>query len=84
MVRQGYADVFPQILKKAIADAKICSNDPVCILSQGQGRESLNLAACHACALLPETCCEEKNGFLDRGLIIGTYDKPNIGFWSDL
>ena len=84
LVRQGYADVFPQILKKAIADAKICSNDPVCILSQGQGRESLNLAACHACALLPETCCEEKNSFLDRELIIGTYDNPNIGFWSEL
>lgn len=83
LVRQGRPDAFPRILKKAITTAKTCSNDPVCILSRGQGRDSLNLAACHACCLLPETCCEERNAFLDRGLIIGTYDQPNIGFWSE-
>ncbi len=83
LVRQGRADVFPRVLKKAIAAAKTCSNDPVCIMSRGQGRESLNLAMCHACGLLPETCCEERNAFLDRGMIIGTYENPEIGFWSD-
>ena len=82
LVRQGRPDAFPRILKKAITTAKTCSNDPVCILSRGQGRDSLNLAACHACCLLPETCCEERNAFLDRGMIVGTYDQPNIGFWS--
>jgi hypothetical protein len=82
LVRQGRPDAFPQIFKRAIDSARTCSNDPVCILSHGQGRESLNLAACHACALLPETCCEERNGFLDRGLVIGTYEYPQIGFYS--
>lgn len=82
LVRQGRADAFPRILKKAIANAKTCSNDPVCIMSRGQGRDSLNLAACHACGLLPETCCEERNAFLDRGMIVGTYDNPEIGFWK--
>lgn len=82
LVRQGRPDAFPRILKKAITSAKTCSNDPVCILSRGQGRDSLNLAACHACCLLPETCCEERNAFLDRGMIIGTYEHPSIGFWS--
>lgn len=84
LVRQGRPDSFPRILRKAIASAKNCSNDPVCILSYGQGRESLNLAACHACALLPETCCEERNGFLDRGLIVGTFAEKEIGFWKEL
>ena len=51
-------------------------------MSHGQGRDSLNLAACHACGLLPETCCEERNAFLDRGMIIGTYESPDIGFWK--
>ena len=83
LVRQGRSDTFPNILRKAIANAQICSNDPVCIMSRGQGRDSLNLAACHACCLLPETCCEERNGFLDRAMIIGTYDYKEIGFWSD-
>jgi hypothetical protein len=84
LVRQGKPDAFPQIFKRAIYGARTCSNDPVCILSHGQGRESLNLAACHACALLPETCCEERNGFLDRGVVIGTYENPQIGFYSNL
>lgn len=82
LVRQGKPDAFPQIFKRAIDGARTCSNDPVCILSGGQGRESLNLAACHACALLPETCCEERNGFLDRGIVIGTYENPQIGFYN--
>ena len=30
----------------------------------GQGPDSCNLAACHSCALLPETSCEEFNRFL--------------------
>ena len=81
LVRQGRPDAFPRIFRKAIANAYTCSNDPVCILSRGQGRESLNLASCHACALLPETCCEERNGFLDRGLIIGTFEDKDIGFF---
>lgn len=84
LVRQGRPDAFPGIIKKAIARAKTCSNDPVCIMSRGQGRDSLNLAACHACGLLPETCCEERNAFLDRGIIVGTYENPEIGFWNDL
>lgn len=84
LVRQGRSDAFPRILRKAIHSAKTCSNDPVCIMSHGQGRDSLNLAACHACALLPETCCEERNSFLDRGMIIGTFDDSAMGFWSDI
>ena len=84
LVRQGRSDTFPRILRKAVANAKTCSNDPVCIMSRGQGNDSLNLAACHACALLPETCCEERNVLLDRGVIVGTYDDPKIGFWSDI
>lgn len=84
LVRQGREDTFPHIIKKAVAEAQTCSNDPVCITSRGQGRDSLNLAACYACALLPETSCEERNAFLDRGLIVGTYDNRGIGFWNDI
>lgn len=84
LVRQGRPDAFPRIFKKAVNAAKTCSNDPVCITSRGQGRDSLNLAACHACALLPETCCEERNAFLDRAMIVGTFEDRGIGFWSDL
>lgn len=82
LVRQGRPDVFPGIIKKAIENAMTCSNDPVCSLSMGQGRDSLNLSACYSCTLVPETSCEEFNVFLDRGVILGTFEKPNIGFLS--
>lgn len=84
LVRQGRADIFPKIFNKAIENAKICSNDPVCSLSQGQGRDSLNMSACYSCALIPETSCEEFNCFLDRGVVVGTFDNPNIGFFQDV
>ena len=82
LVRQGRADTFPKIFNKAIENARTCSNDPVCSLSQGQGRDSLNLSACYSCALIPETSCEEFNSFLDRGVVIGTFDNPNLGFFE--
>ncbi len=84
LVRQGQPDAFPRIFMKAVNAAKTCSNDPVCIMSHGQGRDSLNLAACHACALLPETCCEERNAFLDRGMVVGVFEDKTIGFYSSL
>jgi hypothetical protein len=83
LVRQGRSDCLPCTFFKALETAKWCSNDPVCIQSHGQGRESLNLAACHTCTLLPETSCEEFNVFLDRGLVIGTLKNEQAGFFSE-
>lgn len=84
LVRQGRWDYFPRILHEAVSSAKWCSSDPLCIESEGQGFQSMNLAACHACALLPETSCEIMNRYLDRGLVIGLLNEPEIGFLSDL
>jgi len=42
------------------------------------------LAACHACALLPETSCEHHNSFLDRGLLVGIPNNPGMGFFVEL
>ncbi len=83
LVRQGRFDAFPGIYKKAIESAMTCSNDPVCNLSMGQGRDSLNLSACYSCSLIPETSCEEFNIFLDRGTVVGTYEKREMGFYYD-
>lgn len=82
LVRMGQPGRFEGVLKGAIAAARWCSSDPVCIDSRGQGPDSCNLAACHSCGLLPETACEEFNRFLDRGLVIGTLADPDLGFFS--
>lgn len=84
LVRQGRCDSLPHILIDAIRKARWCSSDPVCIDSLGQGRDSLNLAACHACTLISETSCEEFNVFLDRALLVGTLENREIGFFNDI
>lgn len=84
LVRQGEPGRIEDTVFAAMQNAAWCSSDPVCIQSLGQGPESCNLAACHNCALLPETCCECGNRLLDRGLVVGTPDDRELGFFSKL
>ena len=83
LVREGRPDYLPSIIDSAIKNNEWCSQDPLCIESEGQGLDSLNLASCHACTLLPETSCEERNRFLDRGLLFGTIDNRELGFFNN-
>ncbi len=82
LVRQGKPGNLETIVYNAIENARWCSSDPICIDTKGQGPNSCNLAACHNCALLPETCCEESNMLLDRAMLIGTLDNPSIGYFN--
>lgn len=82
LVRRGEPNKLEDTILSALDHARWCSSDPICIESLGQGPESCNLAACHNCALLPETCCENGNRLLDRGVVIGTLDDPSIGFFN--
>ena len=84
LVRQGEPGRLEDTIVSAIHNAEWCSTDPICINSPGQGPDSLNLAACHNCALLPETCCELGNRLLDRGVVLGTPENPDFGFFSSL
>jgi hypothetical protein len=80
----GRAERFSVLLAEALIGSERCSYDPVCIESPGQGREGLNRAACHACALLPETSCGYLNLFLDRALLAGSRTEPQLGFFADV
>ncbi|XVX20374.1 DrmB family protein [Actinomycetota bacterium] len=84
LVRMARPGNLRSVFASAISDARWCSTDPVCMDAgeKGQGPDSCNLAACHGCALLPETSCEEFNRFLDRGLVIGTFSDPSLGYFS--
>lgn len=70
LVRQGEKGRIEDTIVSALKNALWCTSDPICIQSAGQGPESCNLAACHNCVLLPETCCECGNRLLDRGALI--------------
>jgi hypothetical protein len=52
--------------------------------SPGQEPDACNLAACHCCALLSETSCEEQNRLLDRAVVVGTLERPSLGFFEGL
>ncbi|WP_406096612.1 DrmB family protein [Streptomyces sp. NBC_01013] len=83
LVAQGEPDRLESALRSALLRAQWCSADPLCVESRGSGVGEINLAACHACVLLPETSCEHNNGLLDRALLIGTPEDPSIGFFSE-
>jgi hypothetical protein len=85
LVRLGRADRLSPVVRRAISRASWCSADPVCSENLGgQGSFRTNLAACHACVLLPETSCETINHGLDRATIVGTPNERNVGFLSHL
>ena len=87
LVRLGRPGSLEPIIRRALSNASWCAADPVCMEMAdhgGQGPHSCNLAACHNCALLPETSCEEFNRFLDRGHVIGIPGKPGTGFFEPL
>jgi hypothetical protein len=71
-------------LEEGIRRYAWCSGDPVCSETRSQGAEGLNMAACHACALVPETSCEHRNGLLDRALLVGVPGERDFGFFSSL
>lgn len=79
-------DMLIPITMRALSDATWCSSDPVCTETSrmgGQGPGSLNLAACHGCALLPETSCEHMNMLLDRRLLVSE-TQDGSGFFDGL
>jgi len=87
LVRMGKGVTFTGMFEQAIMNASWCSADPVCMEAGdhgGQGPGSMNLAACHSCALVPETACEAFNRYLDRALVVGTPEHPELGFFANL
>lgn len=85
LVRMGKPERLGFVVQRALEGATWCSSDPVCMEiggREGQGPDSCNLAACHNCCLVPETSCESFNRFLDRGMIVGTIEDQQIGFFG--
>jgi hypothetical protein len=81
LVRMGRHGHLEPVVQRALETAEWCSADPVCAETAAQGPESCNLAACHNCALVPETACEQFNRFLDRALVVPTVHDPDLAFF---
>jgi hypothetical protein len=82
--RQGRTAPFEQTFHAAIKAMEWCSSDPLCGDDVMSGPDALSGAVCHACAMAPETSCEEFNRKLDRTMLVGSPASPALGFFSDL
>lgn len=80
VIARAQPDNLDDSLRSAFANAAWCSSDPICIETMAAGVDSLNKAACHACILLPEVSCEERNVLLDRATLIGAPGHHGTGF----
>lgn len=82
--RKGRSQELVPILSGALRGLEWCSADPLCgsgILTLSEGSGS---AACHSCCFLPETSCEHFNRHLDRAMLVGTPQEPEIGYFNAL
>jgi hypothetical protein len=77
-------ELFGSTILGALKAMKWCSSDPLCIHGEMAIADSYSVASCHSCTLLPETSCEAHNKFLDRALLVGTPDNPEIGFFNSI
>ena len=77
LVSLGKPGLLDNVVNNALLNSTWCSSDPICSEAVEQGPEGCNKAACHNCALVAETCCENGNRLLDRNLLIN----PDYGFF---
>ena len=84
LVAQAEPMHMQENLDALLDEAEWCSGDPLCMTStneNAQGLYGLNYAACHQCALLPETSCTMRNLLLDRAALIGRSEDGTVGFF---
>lgn len=81
LVAQGEPKRLQRTFEAALDRISWCSADPLCMESEASGTDSLNLAACHACVLLPEVSCELSNTLLDRALLVGLPEAEETAYF---
>lgn len=71
LVSLAEPDNLVRITRRALADARHCSSDPLCAERLPQKpADFLHGAACHVCLFVSETTCERGNRFLDRRFVV--------------
>ena len=78
LVELGKSDSLERILTLALRRAAVCSSDPLCSLHNPSEDRSLHAAAC----FVAETSCEACNRYLDRALVIKTFECQDVAFFA--
>lgn len=90
LVALGEPESLGYHLRSALEEMRLCASDPICAEHRpGDGLASeqmpeLHGSACHACGFAPETSCERGNKFLDRSVLVETFDAPVPPFFGGL
>jgi hypothetical protein len=84
LVELGKPENLGRLLAQAFNRAKICSSDPLCSEHSPDKDGTLHLAACHACTFAAETSCECGNRYLDRALVVPTFENSAAAFFGNV
>lgn len=82
LVELGKPENLGRILDLALERACMCSSDPLCSEHDPSKDRTLHGASCHACGFVPETSCEKGNRYLDRALLVPTFESRDAGFFQ--
>lgn len=84
LVELGKPENLERLLVQALRRSRICSSDPLCAEHDPQKDRSLHAAACHACSFVAETSCERGNRYLDRAMVVPTFENDKAAFFKDV
>lgn len=82
LVELGKPESLGRLIEQALDRATICSSDPLCSEHDPGVDRSLHSAACHACTFVAETSCERGNRYLDRALLVKTFETSEAAFFA--
>lgn len=82
LVDLGKPENLGRLIQQALHRSTVCSSDPLCSEHNPEQDRSLHSASCHACAFVAETSCERGNRYLDRALLIPTFDCRDAAFFE--
>lgn len=82
LIELGTPKNLGRLIDQALHRATICSSDPLCSEHDPDHDRTLHAASCHACTFVSETSCERGNRYLDRALLVRTFDSKDSAFFS--
>lgn len=84
LIELGTSSSLGRLIAQALHRATICSSDPLCSEHTPETDRTLHAASCHACAFVSETSCERGNRYLDRALLVPTFDSRDAAFFDQV
>ncbi|MBG0816936.1 DUF1998 domain-containing protein [Planomonospora sp. ID82291] len=85
LVSLAEPDELVRLTRRALADARHCSSDPLCAERlPSKPEDFLHGAACHVCLFVSETTCERGNRFLDRRFVVPIDEDAGLAIYPEL